>query len=110
MADVLGGLVAAAVRENQAGVLLREDGMHVLAYPHDGFIVLGVGMDAEAACRLPYRALLQRRRQDLQRYGRWIPCIFNDGKFFLVARFPRVELETGPVEMHLLSAAEELMS
>lgn len=67
--------------------------MELLVYPLRGRpgVMVGVGYGADAAHLVNMDELLQRRTQDIARFGAWLPAVFADGSSFLVMRIDQPE-------------------
>lgn len=99
-----------------------EDDMRMFVYPLPlhGFLV-GVGYDTDQAHRVSVNALLQRRTDQIERFGDWLPALFSDGSCYLLRRVETDvdhadeadgddDADEAPLSTEELFAAKELLS
>lgn len=70
------------------------NGFKVFAYPTATGLILGVGCDTDFVARIQPELILRKRSADPQRYGLWLPTLFNDGSCYVVRRFTLFDLES----------------
>jgi hypothetical protein len=85
-----------------------EDGMHLLVYPYEQGLLVGLGYGADQAHRVDMTTVLRVRGQHLERVGAWLPARFADGSAYVVRRVP--DAGDGPVlsEQELMAGRELL--
>ena len=108
MEDSLTELAHACIRQKEAGMLGRSDGTVLLVYPLEQGIAVGIGTSPGSERKL--RAILRKRAENLPRYGKWMPALFNDGSCFVITRVPEAATRRAVLEPDILAAAVELIS
>jgi hypothetical protein len=108
MDDALTNLALTALHQREVGVFMREDGRVLLAYPLDQGVAVGLGTGPGYERRL--RSILRKRAQNLQRFGKWLPVMFNDGSCFVMTRVADVRPLEAVCDSETLAAAEELIA
>lgn len=108
MEDAITKLAHACLRQQEVGLLAREDGTVLMVYPLEQGAVIGVGTSPGFERKL--RSVLRKRTENLQRYGTWIPALFNDGSCFVITRVSEVPADSAVLEPDILAAAVELIS
>jgi hypothetical protein len=108
MEDSLTELVHACIRQREAGVLGRSDGTVLLVSPLEQGVVVGIGTGPGLERKL--RSVLRKRTENLPRYGKWMPALFNDGSCFVIMRVPEITAGRAVIEPDILAAAVELIS
>lgn len=114
MEELLSQLVTqlvTAAREQQAVASSTVDsGMQLLAYPLEQGLLLALGFAPELAHRVEIKLLLQKRGDNLARFGTWLPTLLNDGGVYVVTRVSDVKDEAPVLPDDVLMAAEELLT
>lgn len=112
MEDLLKHMVRAAASERSVVVQELTNGMQLLAYPLEKDVMIGIGYCRGTECRLTPDVLVQRRSNDMARYGAWQPTMFADSTLHVVYRL--TELDAGaeelPISTDELMRAVELMT
>lgn len=108
--ELMAQLVKRADLEQSVAVASMEDGLHLLAYPLDNGMLVGLGLEGERAQRVDAALLLQRRAGDMARFGAWLPAQLKDGAWYVVKRLPPFDLDNLALDENDLEAAGELLS
>lgn len=108
MENTITELAHACLQKQEVGVLTRSDGVVLLVYPLDQGAAIGVGTPPGFERKL--RSVLRKRTENLPRYGKWMPALFNDGSCFVITRVPDISAERAILEPDILAAAVELIS
>jgi hypothetical protein len=108
MEDAITELARACVRQQEAGMVGRSDGTVLLVYPLEQGVAIGIGTAPGFERKL--RSVLRKRAENLPRYGKWMPALFNDGSCFVITRVPEVMAGRTVLEPEILAAAVELIS
>lgn len=86
MEELLIQLARRAHGEHVVAGQVLADGMHLLVYPLEQGLIVGVGFERDLAYRVHPETLMQRRSMQLSRYGAWLPAMLADGSFYAVRR------------------------
>lgn len=108
MENAITELAHACLRKQEVGLLARGDGTTLLVYPLEQGAAIGIGTRPGFERKL--RSVLRRRTENLPRYGKWMPALFNDGSCFVITRVPDVSDERAILDADVLAAAVELIS
>lgn len=101
-------LAHACLQRREVGMLTRSDGTVLLVYPLEQGAAIGVGTSPGFERKL--RSVLRKRTENLPRYGKWMPALFNDGSCFVITRVQEVPVESTVLDADVLAAAVELIS
>ncbi|MEN3292515.1 MAG: hypothetical protein V7642_1768 [Burkholderiales bacterium] len=108
MEDTITQLAHACMQQQEVGMLTRSDGMVLLVYPLEEGAAIGIGTGPGFERKL--RSVLRKRTENLPRYGKWMPALFNDGNCFVITRVAEVRTGSTVLESDILAAAVELIS
>lgn len=108
MENAITELAHACQRQQEVGMLAWSDGTVLLVYPLELGAAIGIGTGPGFEHKL--RSVLRKRTENLMRYGKWMPALFNDGSCFLITRVPEIPAERVVLEADILAAAMELIS
>jgi hypothetical protein len=86
MNRVAADLAELALRTREVAHQALQNGMDLMAYPHEGGVLLGLGYEGDAGGRLQPEQVLLRRSRSIDRYGAWLPCRFADGSWYVLTR------------------------
>lgn len=96
MEQLLSRLVSEArTSQNVVSSKLKDD-LSLLAYPHEQTVLVALGYQTRLRQPGQSASLLRLRGSNLQRFGAWLPAMFNDGSWYVVRRVP-VLMDDGPV-------------
>lgn len=83
-----------------------DNGIQLFAYPLEQGVLIAIGIGAG---RLEGESFLQKRAQDMARFGAWLPAQFNDGSWYVLRRFVDMDDDACLLsEDEFLTAAELL--
>lgn len=108
MENTITELAHACLQKQEVGLLARGDGVVLLVYPLERGAAIGIGTRPGFERKL--RSILRKRIENLPRYGKWMPALFNDGSCFVITRVPDVPADRVVLESDILAAAVELIS
>lgn len=108
MEDAITQLARTCVQQQEVGTLTQSDGTVLLVYPLEQGAVLGIGTGPGFERKL--RSVLRKRTENLPRYGKWMPALFNDGSCFVITRVSEIRTGNAVLEPDILAAAVELIS
>lgn len=108
MENAITELAHACLLKQEVGLLARNDGTVLLVYPLEQGAAIGIGTRPGFERKL--RSVLRKRTENLPRYGKWMPALFNDGSCFVITRIPEISAEHAVLESDILAAAVELIS
>ena len=110
MEELLRQLVNAARTSEEVASSTLDSGMNLFAYPHQDGVVVGLGYRPDLAHLVRAESVLRTRANDIERFGAWLPALFNDGSWYVVRQVPQLA-EHGPVlSEHELMTAQELLA
>ena len=107
--ELLVELLTRADNEKSVAVVSLADGIQMLAYPMETGMLVGVGLEGEAAARLDPSGMLHRRASDMARFGHWLPAQLKDGAWYVLRRLPLYPAG-GALDERDLEAAAELLA
>lgn len=108
MENTITELAHACLQKQEVGLLAGSNGVVLLVYPLDRGAAIGIGTPPGFERKL--RSVLRKRTENLPRYGKWTPALFNDGSCFVITRVPEISAERTVLEPDTLAAAIELIS
>lgn len=107
--ELLMQLVRKAIEEQTMASVVTERDLHLMVYPLDQCMIVGVGIEGERAHALQPKDLLHRRSRDLERYGAWMPTWLDDGSWYVARRIFHVDIDIAPLTQEDLDIAAELL-
>lgn len=107
--ELLLELVKRADAEQSVAIASMADGVHMLAYPLDRGVLIGMGLEGDSAQQVDPALLLRKRAGDMARYGGWLPARLKDGGCYVVKRLPSFHLDSLALSQIDLEAAVELL-
>jgi hypothetical protein len=108
MKEILQTLIHEAILQKVVATQRLEDGLILLAYPLSDGVIVALGALAE---RIPSpREVLRKRSEDLERYGHWLPAMFNDGSLYVLRRLRSDDDQASVLDDAALAIAEELLN
>lgn len=112
MEEILVQLVKTAQAEQAVASQQLTNDMKLLVYPLEQGIVIALGYEGEFAHRMPAQELVRKRTGNLERFGSWMPAMFNDGGIYVVRRIRHLDtnLADSILSEDELLAAEELLT
>lgn len=108
MQEVLVQLIAAARLHDSVASNTLDGGLQIVAYPEDGLLLIAMGYAEGAPTQRPLDAVLRKRSSDMERYGEWLPTIFDDRNWYVVRRLADQETEVSLTDDDLEVAWELL--
>jgi hypothetical protein len=105
MALPLAAMMEHAARQDLVLSRRLDGGRELLVYPLPAGSLLGVGVLPEQAHHVDPAAVLHRRGCDMDRYGAWLPALFDDGSLYVLYRCAEAEA----VPAGTLLAGQELL-
>lgn len=108
--EILTQLVQRACAEQVVASAATPDGIHLMVYPTEEGMMVGVGIEGERAQLLNPEMLLYKRSRDLERFSSWMPSLFADGSWYVVRRIVTFDVDLPVLTQGDLDAAEELLA
>ncbi|AYR24716.1 hypothetical protein [Herbaspirillum rubrisubalbicans] len=108
MNETLTTMIHDASLQKAVATLPLDDGLVLFVYPLVDGVIVGLGGARERATSA--KQVLSRRSEDLERYGAWLPAMFNDGSLYVLRRMSSVDAQVLPMDEAALAIAEELLN
>lgn len=108
--ELLVELVKRANAEQAVTVASMADGVHMLVYPLDNGVLVGIGLEGARAASVDPARLLHKRASNMALYGGWLPAQLQDGAWYVLKRMAGSELDMLAHDERDLEAAAELIS
>lgn len=86
MEQILIQLAKRALVDQVVAAQTLANGLRLLIYPLERGLIVGVGFERDLACRVYPDSLLQRRSENISRFGAWLPSMLVDGSFYVIRR------------------------